>query len=264
MRVRFWPEAMDKLLNPYADCPVQDDVLLSVLYDNNSDPRNQADLQALRTASAAAYADRAVVQETHRHGTAPWKSFDVFRPATRAVGALVFVHGGRWQVNTSRETAFWAEACVDAGRVFIGPNFPQREEARLPAQVDAVREAIEAAMAYTTGLDIDPAKVCVAGHSSGAHLALAAVLRRPVTAGALLLLGGMYDLQPQRRTVHQQALQWDDEEVDGSPLMTLTRTAQREERCALPPTLVAVGAQESAEFIRQARALHWILPRHTQ
>jgi len=254
---------MDALENPHAECPVADDGMLSALYDNNGDARNRADLQALRAVSAAAYADRAAQQESHRFGDADWQSFDVFRPASRAIGALVFVHGGRWQVNTSRETAFWAGACVDAGRLFIGINFPSRHVARLPAQVDAVRAAIEAAMAYTAGLDVAPSRVCVAGHSSGAHLALAALLRRPLDAGALLLLGGMYDLRPLQRTVHQQALQFDAAEVEASPQLVLTRAAQRNERCVLPPMLVAVGAEESSEFTRQARALLWILEQHT-
>lgn len=247
--------------NPHAHCPVTDAQALSALYDNNSDPRNQADLRALHAASAAAFADLATRKSSQRFGAAAWQSFDVFRPVQRAVGALVFVHGGRWQVNTSRETAFWAEACCDAGMVFIGLNFPKRAEAALPAQVDAVAQAIAAALAFTAGLDIAPRKVCVAGHSSGAHLALAALLHRPVEAGALLLLGGLYDLRPMARTSHQETLRFTEDEVQQcSPLLSLCGEVGR----TLPATLVAVGAQESSEFIRQSRALHWALQSRTQ
>lgn len=247
---------MDADTNPHALCPVDDPAQLGDLYDNNADPRNQADLRALQAISAAAYADPALARSTHRFGPAAWQAFDVFTPA-RAVGALVFVHGGRWQLNTSRETAFWAAACCAADLTFIGLNFPARSDAALLPQIDAVAQGIAAALAWTAERQLAPRTVCIAGHSSGAHLALAALLQRPVDAGALLLLGGMYDLEPLTRTRHQDTLRFTADEVRaGSPLRTLDGQA-------LPPTLVAVGAQESSEFIRQSRALHRALQGRT-
>lgn len=247
--------------NPYAAWPEGDAALLSALYDNNGDPRNQADLKTLQATSAAAHQELAACKTTQRFGAQDWQSFDVFRPAGRPTGALVFVHGGRWQVNTSRETAFWARACVDAGLLFVGLNFPRRSEAALPAQIDAVAQALAAALEFITAQGMTAGQVCLAGHSSGAHLALAALLQRPVDLGALLLLGGMYDLRPLRETSHQEALRLGEHEArDGSPLLALAAGAP----VSLPPTLVAVGAEETGEFIRQARALHWQLQRHTR
>src|SRR3954468_7795751 len=106
--------------NPHAECPVHDRALLSDHYENNSSPRNQADLRSLQAASAAAYAWHGDELESHRFGSKPWQSFDVFRPPVGPRRALVFVHGGRWQLNPSRETAFWAEACCDSGLLFVG------------------------------------------------------------------------------------------------------------------------------------------------
>lgn len=255
--------------NPHAVCPVHDTALLATLYDNNSSPRNQADLKALRAASSAAYAQRTA--ETHRYGQLGWQTFDAFLPANRPVGAMIFVHGGRWQLNTSRETAFWAEAACDAGLLFIGLNFPALSEAGLLAQVDAVAEATGAALEFTDRFDIDPATVCLAGHSSGAHLALTSLLPRegreaPAFAsrlGALLLLGGIYDLAPLRRLTDQATLAFSDQEVlQGSPLHLLTTMTDQGQRATLPPTLVAVGADETSEFLRQGQALHWILQKH--
>lgn len=255
--------------NPYAACPVADRALLTALYDNNGNTRNQQDLRQLQAASAAAYERRAV--ETHRFGPQGWQSFDVFRPAGRPRRALLFVHGGRWQLNTSRETAFWAEVACDAGLLFIGLNFPALREGGLLAQVDAVSEALAAALAFAAASDVEPARVCVAGHSSGAHLALSALLPRehapaPGFArelGALLLLGGIYDLEPLACSGHQDALRFGSQEVvQGSPQHRLTEYAATARRCRLPPTLVAVGEAETPEFVRQARALHWILQWH--
>ena len=256
---------MTDLMNPYAQCPVEDADLLGDLYDNNSNSRDRADLKALQDASLAVYADPPGLHESVRFGQAPWQAFDVFRPASPPCGALVFVHGGRWQLNTSRETAFWAASCVAEGRIFIGLNFPQRSQAHLFEQTEAVRQGIEAALDFIRGVGgIGEPRVCLAGHSSGAHLALAALLSRPVEIGALLLLGGIYDLQPLWRSVHQKELQFSEAEVRlCSPLQTLAKAARENRRLALPPTLVAVGSQETSEFVRQSRALHWILQHHT-
>jgi arylformamidase len=257
--------------NPHAECPVQDRALLSDHYENNSSPRNQADLRSLQAASAAAYAWHGDELESHRFGNKPWQSFDVFRPTVRPTRALVFVHGGRWQLNTSRETAFWAEACCDSGLLFVGLNFPSLKDAGLLAQVHAVSTAIAAALAFTDQQGIARGQVCLAGHSSGAHLALAALLptgseEAPAFAaglGALLLLGGIYDLGPLRRTSHQRSLEFSEQDVErASPIRLLAQRAEDNHRVALPRTLVAVGADETPEFVRQARALHWILQWH--
>jgi arylformamidase len=257
--------------NPHAACPAVDREQLTAPYDNNRDPRNQRDLQALQAASAAAYERRP--WDTVRFGPQPTQTIDVFRPARRARRALVFVHGGRWMLNTSRETAFWAEAACDAGLLFLVPNFPTLREGGLLAQVEAVTDAIAAALAHAQTRDIAPADVCLAGHSSGAHLAVSALLPRerapaPVGLqglGALLLLGGIYDLEPLARSAHQDTLGFSPQEVvQGSPLQRLTEYAALARRCPLPPTLVAVGAAETPEFVRQARALHWILQWHVR
>lgn len=258
--------------NPFAQCQVHDAGRLGELYDNNRLPRNQADLKTLQAASAAAYQRYGAAVQTQRFGAEPWQAFDVFRPAAaRPASALLFVHGGRWQFNSSRETAFWADACCQAGMLFIGLNFRSLDPGGLPALVDSVARAVAAAVDFAGSMDLDPSALCLAGHSSGAHLALAALLPRDGDAppafawqlGGLLLLGGMYDLAPLRRTVHQQVLRFSEEDaLQGSPIHVLMRAAAHGQRCELPPTLVAVGAQESTEYIRQSRALHWALQLH--
>jgi hypothetical protein len=62
--------------NPYAACPVAGGALLTALYDNHRNTRNQQDLRQLQAASAAAYERRAV--ETHQFGPQPWQCFDAW------------------------------------------------------------------------------------------------------------------------------------------------------------------------------------------
>lgn len=260
--------------NPHARCPETDPERLGMLYDNNGDARNRADLQALQAASAAAFDDRRVRHRRLQLGLEVWQWADCLQPAhagTQPLPALLFVHGGRWQRNTSRETAFWAPACADAGLAFVGLNFAPLSEGGLPAQVDQVATAIGLLCAQAHEHGLDPGALVLAGHSSGAHLALAALLRASQNGAAgpagrlraLLLLGGLYDLEPLRLSTHQPSLGFSAEVVACcSPLQQLHAATAAGLSLRLPPTLVAVGGEESSEFRRQSRALHWALQAH--
>lgn len=250
--------------NPFIEPPSLSDAALAAQYDNNSAARNADDLAALRALSADAFAHR-IGHATHRFSAGEDGWVDVFLPpgAPGPVPAMVFVHGGRWRLNTSRETAFWADACVRRGMAWVGINFAALGQSSLPAIVAEVEAAIATVVAQAQALGIDPSAIALAGHSSGAHLALsAAVTARPWVSRmrALLLLGGMYDLRPLARSIPQVTLGFTPHEaIACSPLLKLEAWAESAQRPTLPPVLVAVGEQESPEFVRQAQALHWRL-----
>ena len=259
--------------NPYRHPGSTEAAALGEWYDNNRSVRNQADLRALQATSAEVFVADDLIAARCSLGSGEHDWIDLVRPAgvSGTLPALLFVHGGRWQLNTSRETAFWARACAQHGVAFVGLNFPPLAQARLPAMIAAVASAVSRVAAQAQALGIDPDALVLAGHSSGAHLALASVLasagharpeQRPCLRG-LLLLGGLYDLAPLRLSPHQASLAFADDEVrEASPLMVLERAQAEDLRLALPPTLVAVGADETVEFVRQSRALHWALQAH--
>jgi arylformamidase len=101
---------------------------------------------------------------------------------------------------------------------------------------------------------MDPARIHVAGHSSGAHLAANVLvtdwprdLGRPagVVRGGLCV-SGMYDLHPVRLSARSSYVPFDDRiEHELSPGRHLQRLA-----C---PVVVACGDGESPEFERQSR-----------
>lgn len=259
--------------NPYRYPGSTDPAVLGEWYDNNRPPRNQADLKTLQATSAEVFAAADLAAGRCSLGTGEHDWVDLVRPAGASgpVPALLFVHGGRWQLNTSRQTAFWARACVRDGIAFVGLNFPPLSQVRLPAMIEAVAQAIARVIDQADALGIDPDALVLAGHSSGAHLALASLLpcagqAAPAWVGrlrGLLLLGGMYDLEPLRLSPQQQALALGaDEAREASPLVVLEQAQAAGRQLALPPTLVAVGADETVEFMRQSRALHWALQAH--
>ncbi|MBM3406807.1 MAG: alpha/beta hydrolase [Betaproteobacteria bacterium] len=255
------------------------DPVLTALYDNNSDPRNQADLRTLQQLSAEAFADPGIQVDTWRWGTGQHDWVHCFKPRQSAsrLPALLFVHGGRWQLNTSLETSFWAHACAQQNWAMVSINFgPLSESFRLEDQIGAVRAALDAVRNGADHLALDHERLAVAGHSSGAHLALAACLAQPSTSDehrargnqtfnspwrALLLVGGLYDLGPLTRTRFQGSLNFSDAELACcSPLASLAKTRSHH----LPEVMVAVGEQETSEFRRQSRALFDVLSPQAQ
>jgi len=259
--------------NPYRHPASTDPAALGEWYDNNRLPRNQSDLQVLQALSAEVFAATDLSAGRRAIGPGPHEWVDLVAPAGSMgpLPALVFVHGGRWQLNTSRQTAFWARACVEHGIAFVGLNFPPLGEVRLPAMIEAVARSTAQVIAHAEELGIDPQAVVLAGHSSGAHLALASLLagadsgapgRRQRLRG-LLLLGGLYDLEPLRLSPHQSSLALDEAQArEASPLVLLESAQAAGQRLTLPPTLIAVGADETVEFVRQSRALHWAMQAH--
>jgi len=79
---------------PYSVCPVTDPATLTALYDNNSDPRNQADLKALQAASAKAFASSGMLHERVVLGGEQWDWADLFRPLEKPgpLPVMLFVH----------------------------------------------------------------------------------------------------------------------------------------------------------------------------
>lgn len=267
--------AKTHLSNPFHAGTDLGDAVLARLYDNNCSPRNRGDLAQLRQISASNFAGS---HRTHVHvfGQAPHERADVFMPRTSTFcPAVFFVHGGRWRLNDSSTTAFWAGTCVAHGVAFVSLNFRKLGQASLCDIVSDVDSAVAVLLDAAPGLGINPDAVVLAGHSSGAHLALCAALGQPgdgiavmrpprwaTALQAIYLLGGIYDLLPLLRTAMPKELGFDSLQAQAmSPLLHLMRAIQDDAAVVLPPVRVAVGACESTEFIRQAQALHWALAR---
>lgn len=193
-----------------------------------------------------------------RYGDGANETLDVFAPeAQRAAPVLVFVHGGWWRSLDKRDHSFLAPPFARRGAVVVVPNY-----ALCPAvSVEQIALQMVRALAWTHSnaarFGGDPARIVVAGHSAGGHLAAMMLCcdwravandgarRLPARlVGSALAISGLFDLAPLRRTPYLQ--------VD----LRLTPAAVRR----LSPARVAppagrlyavVGADESDEFLRQ-------------
>jgi arylformamidase len=173
---------------------------------------------------------------TERYGPTPPETLDIYGGGRKA---FVFVHGGAWKRQSSREQAFAAEAFIAAGAAYVALNFANLPSVTLPEMAAQVRRAIEWVRSNLSDY------VVLCGHSSGAHLSACALTKLDFVKKALLV-SGVYDLLPVRLSARNEYVRLDERlEHEYSPIRHLDQI-----RC---PVTVAWGEKEGAEFYRQSR-----------
>jgi arylformamidase len=194
---------------------------------------------------------RLAPSETFSYGAGSVEQIEFFRTDRPAAPIFVFIHGGAWKTNSAARFAFIAEPLVDAGAHCALVEFSGVEtvDGRLSVVVEQVQRAVRWIVDNAERLGGDPAKIYLAGHSSGSHLA-ATVLTHPASAelpiqGAILC-SGMYDLEPVSRSHRSGYVRFDAGMVrEFSPI----RYAQT----LSIPIVIAYGTEETPEFQRQSR-----------
>jgi arylformamidase len=187
------------------------------------------------------------------YGSSPGERLDLFPvPGAQAAPVLAFIHGGYWQALDKGHHSDLAPAFVDAGIAFAALNYDLAPKARIGDMIAQVQNALAYLHDHAGRLGLDPARIFVAGHSAGGHLAVSALdrawpqqrgLPRDLVKGGLSL-SGVYDLEAMRLSYHQAVLALDADEVAAwSPVRALPENAG--------PLLVAVGGEETNEFLLQ-------------
>jgi arylformamidase len=205
---------------------------------------------AYRERSLAALASLHVRRDL-AYGSGPDETLDLF-PAppqadSRPSPLVVFLHGGYWQELSKLDASFAAPGLVASGIALAAVDYTLAPAASLEAIIDQATRAVGWLTANAASLGVDPARIVVAGHSAGAHLAAKAAERLPPRSIAgLVLIGGVFDLRPIAHTSINDPLGLDDAEA-----ARLSVTP----RAGLPPAVVIWGIDETDEFRRQSREL---------
>lgn len=176
------------------------------------------------------------------------EKFDLFHPAGRAAGLVVFVHGGYWHKFDRSYWSHFARGCTTAGFAVAMPSYPLAPEARIRQITRSIASAIEKAASYVQG------PIYLTGHSAGGHL-VARMLCRDVTIRdnirarieRVTPISPLSDLRPFLETSMNESLGLDEAEaIAESPLMHQPLGAAM---------TTWVGAEERPAFLDQARWL---------
>ncbi|MDA8020906.1 MAG: alpha/beta hydrolase [Thermoanaerobaculia bacterium] len=185
------------------------------------------------------------------YGETAGQKVDIFPAADPESPVFVFIHGGYFRALDKRRYSYLAKPIVRAGCTAVLINYDLAPAVSVKTIIDQNLEAFSWILRNISRWNGNPLKIVLCGHSVGAFL-VAKILEHPwnqqarsAISGAVLL-SGLYDLSPMRQSYLNRSLQLSTDDVkELSPIF-----GQLEE---LPPTLVAVGEDETEEFIRQSR-----------
>jgi len=191
------------------------------------------------------------------YGPSPRQRLDVFgAPGPVPAGgwpALLYVHGGYWQGGDKDIYSFPAPKVTATGALYIAATYDLCPSVTMSTLVEQTRQAVDWLHAHAKEIGLNPRRLVVAGHSAGGHITASLAhtdwAARGLPADALagaLPLSGLYDLEPIRLNYLNAACRMDAAEADSlSPIRHISRAAQ--------PTVLAVGAAELPELVRQTR-----------
>ena len=189
-----------------------------------------------------------------RYGEGPKQTLDLF-PAANARGTLLFIHGGYWRALDKADHSFVAPplAASDIGVAVL--NYDLCPDVAIARIVDECREAVAWLRREGPRYGLSMRRLVVSGHSAGGHLAAMLVATdweaRGLPAGTLggaLIISGVFDLEPLVQASFNVDLKLDPGRAYlVSPIHLQARTPV--------PVVIAAGADETSEFIRQS----WLL-----
>ncbi len=188
-----------------------------------------------------------------RYGSGPRQTIDLF-PAEHPRAAFLFIHGGYWRALDKRDHAFVAPPLVAQGIGVAVINYDLCPDVSIARIVDECREGVAWLRREGTRHGVPAERLVVAGHSAGGHLAAMLVATDGSARGSppgllgAVAISGVFDLEPLVQVSFNADLKLDPVRARAvSPIHLRPRSPV--------PVLVAAGADETSEFIRQS----WLL-----
>ena len=175
-------------------------------------------------------------------------ALDLFVPPGLAAPPplLLFIHGGYWQALSKEASSFAANDCVECGFAFAAVDYtlaPQASVAQMVAECD---EALTWLSHQAPRLGFDGQRIVLAGSSAGAHLAAMLALHTRQQVAAVVLVSGIFELEPLLGTSINDAV--------GLSLATAHALSPALKSVqGFPRSIVCWGEVETAEFKRQGR-----------
>ena len=217
------------------------------------------DVIAHRENESAAVRKRIPGRLNVAYGLAPKQTLDVFPPSNGRAGApaLIYIHGGYWQMSDKDDTTYIAPQFLEAGIAFIPLNYTLAPDADLDVMVDECRRAVAWIYGNADEIGVNPDRLYIAGHSAGGHLTAMLLATDWSSVDPALpvmpfkgacALSGLYDLEPIRLTFLNDVLGLDSEVAARNSPLYLDPVAEI-------PLILSVGEMETEEFQRHQAEL---------
>ena len=175
-------------------------------------------------------------------------ALDLFVPPGLATPPplLLFIHGGYWQELSKEASSFAANDCVKRGLAFAAVDYTLAPQAGLAQMVAECGEALTWLAREAPRLGFDGQRIVLAGSSAGAHLAAMLALHTRQHVAAVMLVSGIYELEPLLGTSINDAVGLSL--ASAHALSPALKSVQ-----GFPRSIVCWGEVETDEFKRQSR-----------
>ncbi len=182
------------------------------------------------------------------YGPTEREKFDLFHPAGRAEGLIVFIHGGYWRRFDRGYWSHFSRGLTQSGLAVAMPSYPLAPDARIHQITHTVAKAVTAAANLIQG------PITITGHSAGGHLAGRMLCRDVAIPEAVrervqraVLISPVAVLAPLLETTMNETFRLDADEAESESLTPHTPMDV--------PITTWVGAEERPAFLDQNR---WI------
>jgi arylformamidase len=189
------------------------------------------------------------------YGKLPLEQLDIYPSLQPRSKTLIFIHGGYWHKSDKTDYHFIAKAFRAYGITTVLINYPLAPAVSIDQISVSCRQAVYWLYRNISAYNGDSGQLYIAGHSAGGHLAAMLLatdwnhfnLTTDVIKG-VCAISGLFNLIPIRLSDINQVLNMDTETaLRNSPVQLLPAT-----QC---PLAVAVGSNETDEFLDQSREL---------
>jgi arylformamidase len=233
-----------------------DQVELDAAYNQATNAPNQQQIAERDASNNALVRARLGAPKRVGYGPTEIERLDIYRTRGANAPVNIYIHGGAWRGGSAANCVYLAENFVNAGAHSVVLDFAavQAVGGSLMVMEQQVRGAIAWVYKNAATFGGNPDRVYVSAHSSGAHLASAALITGwqkdfgipgNIIRGALLV-SGMYDLKGPRLSSRRSYVKFDDATEDAL-------SAQRHIDKIHTPLLVAYASLDTPEFQRQSR-----------
>ncbi|MGH6940564.1 alpha/beta hydrolase [Hypericibacter sp.] len=195
------------------------------------------------------------------YGESPGERLDVFPASSPGAPIHVYIHGGYWRALDKKDFSYVAEPLVAGGATTVVLNYDLCPKVTLDTVVQQTRNAVIWIYRHAGLLGGNADKIYLSGSSAGAHLAAMMLAedwtRSPVPTDVIkgaACLTGIYQIDPVLRIQANAEIRLKPEMVARNSPLSLPLRAH----C---PVLVAVGAKETPEWIKQSEAYEAYLRR---
>jgi arylformamidase len=192
-----------------------------------------------------------------KYGSHPGQSLDIFPAHTPDCPISVFIYGGYWTKRAKDIGHFLAPFYVNFGINFISLDYRLVPEVSIREIINDVRSGIIWLNSNSKKFRDDRSQIFIAGHSAGGHPAALmcgpfGLLEGIIKGGCSI--SGLHDLESIRLSYLNEILKLNAANAKAFSPIALAE-ALSPGNITLPLFIIAVGAEEGPEYLRQSSAL---------